>query len=101
MRIEEARPVEVIRHRAVIVTRGSGAQAQHAHNRSEGGKSGEQSAAGEERHGGSTTLSQLTPAPRGLRLSRPCRASPMEFFAAWPIQDTRGHKKLDGVGERE
>src|SRR5215213_1737591 len=50
MGIEEARAVEVIRHRSVIVTRRRGAQAEHAYNRAEGGEPGKQTAAGEQGH---------------------------------------------------
>ena len=50
VRIEEARAVEMVRHRAVIVARRGGAQAEHACDRRDGGETGKQAAAGKQAH---------------------------------------------------
>src|SRR5256885_398214 len=75
MRIEEARAVEMIRDRAVVVPRRSGAQPQHADNRAEGGETGKQAAAGEQRHDFTRHASSVRNGPNAF--STRCKYQPI------------------------
>ena len=93
--VEEARAVEMVRDRPVVIARRGGAQAEHAGDRAEGGKTGKQAAAGEEGHG---LIVDQAPRTSGTPSARAAVTSSLSSVASGNAF-ALGKLKIDGVVE--